>query len=140
MTKKFKFLILMLAIAAALFIYLVVTSESLDKQAGNIPANNDSELIAQKEKISADYKINTKEIIKNYTDLAAKEEITVEEVIARKNELLNLKVPAEFKDLHVSLVMAIEKMESYLAEGKKNDQQESQNLISEAKTNFSWLN
>lgn len=59
-----------------------------------------------------------------------------------KNRLLDLTVPpvSALMDLHVSLVLAFSKMESYLASSNLKEYEESEKSIKLAKNNYQWLN
>lgn len=138
MSKKLKILLVLLIIAVSLFFYLLLTSESLDQKSDNKANNASINLSETKEKMTANYKVSVEKIMGDYSrsDIGS---TTISEVSSAKNSLLNLKVPAELKDLHLSLVMAFTKMEDYLAGKNDEAREESEKIINQAKLNYSWL-
>jgi hypothetical protein len=125
MSKKLKILLFLSVIALVLFFYLLFTSEFFKEETGK-----------NREQIAVDYKISATRIVNNYSQL---ETVTVSEVKSTKDNLLVLKVPAELKDLHVELIMAITRMEDYLNNGNEEDLAESKKIINKAKMDYSWL-
>lgn len=137
MSKKSKILIFLLIITLLLFLYLVLTSESLGRGA-NTKINSRADEI--KEKLSNDYKTAVSKIVNDYEQLAGETETAAGEGEHLKNQLLELKVPAEFKDLHFSLVLALIKLENYWQTGGEEEKSESERLVNQAKLNYDWLN
>jgi hypothetical protein len=60
-------------------------------------------------------------------------------VVKAKENLLNLSVPAEFKDLHLSLVLTLEKIQSGLATGEKNELDQAQVGLNKLIQQYPWL-
>ncbi|MDD5031748.1 MAG: hypothetical protein PHR36_01750 [Patescibacteria group bacterium] len=137
MSKKLKILIILLAVIFALFLYLVLTSRPLD---GNVKTEADNQSDEIKEKLINDYKNNANRILADYRQLTEGENVSAEEGGYLKSRLLELKVPADFKELHLNLVMALTKLNDYLKTGNEKEREESERLISQAKLNYDWLN
>ncbi|MDD5290827.1 MAG: hypothetical protein PHZ04_01800 [Patescibacteria group bacterium] len=136
MSKKLKILIVLLVIILALFLYLVLTSRPLDGGAG-VKANNQANEI--KEKLISDYKNNASRILTDYWQLAEGKDIPVEEGEYLKNRLLELKVPADFKELHLNLVMALTKLNNYLENGDEEEKEESEQMVNQSASEYDWL-
>jgi uncharacterized protein YpmS len=136
MSKNLKILIALLAVIAVLFLYLVLTSRPLD---GNIEleANNQSEEINTR--LVNDYKNNANKILASYWQLSRDKEISIEECGYLKDRLLELKVPSDFKELHLNLVMAFDKLEDYLENGGEKEKAESKRIIEQAMADYEWL-
>ena len=66
--------------------------------------------------------------------------LTLEFINQTKNQLLALKMPTKYKDLHLDLILAMTKMEDYLEDGDEGKKAESEELIQQAKTEYEWLN
>jgi len=139
MSKKLKILLFLLAIAVFLFFYLLFTSESFKQEASDRTSDTVKKSTEAKEQITANYKISVAKIVNDYLRLETGS-TTISQVESAKENLFNLKpVPAELRDLHLNLVMAFNKMEDYLA-GKNNEaREESEKIINQAKSDYSWL-
>ena len=87
------------------------------------------------------YQMEVKVVLNNYLRQTQDESlITVDDVSQTKNSLLTLKMPVQFKDLHLNLVLAMDKMEDYLIDGDEVKLRESRELIRQAKEEYEWLN
>jgi len=145
MFKKTNFIIFLIIIFIALALYLIIFSDAIqnkEQQADEIDSeNNQADLLKQTEieQLEDNYKEQAKLIFTNYLELMQGGNYTKDQISETKNQFLDLAVPTKFKDLHLSLVLAITKMESYLLDSNEADKQESQQLISQAKANYSWL-
>lgn len=140
MSKKYKILLILLIISVFLLFYIVLTSESFKEKIDNSIGDISGKFVVTKEKIAVDYKVDASRILSDYSRLIEKKEITASEIQSIKNRLLNLTVPAEFKDLHVNLILALTKMGDYSASKDEAEKSESERLISQAKEDFAWLN
>ncbi|MFA4833493.1 MAG: hypothetical protein WC619_01435 [Patescibacteria group bacterium] len=136
MSKKLKILIVLLVIVLVLFLYLVLTSRPLDGGAG-VKADNQADEI--KEKLVSDYKNSANRILADYWQLVQGKDVPAEEGGYLKNRLLELKVPADFKELHLNLVMSLTKLEDYLKNGDEKEKEESGRLMNKATTSYDWL-
>jgi hypothetical protein len=137
MAKKIKILLALSFVAILAVSYLIITSKPVNnvgKQA------NKEQVKVDLKKLEEEYKAGTKNILTDYSALLLNNDLNLEKVEADKNKLLGLKVPAEFKDLHLNFVLAVSKMEDYLKNGKDEDKAASQRMISEIKANYVWLN
>lgn len=135
MTNKAKILTALLIISLSVVVYLVTRPKIEQKK----------EVQKKEEKIDLfhleqAYKSQTKLILANYLRLAQDETLALDIVGRTKDQLLNLKVPAQFKDLHLSLVLALDKMENYINNGDQAEKQKSFELIDKAKKDYDWLN
>ena len=88
--------------------------------------------------LDKNYRLQTKKIIDDYS--AMQDELSSDKVNSFKQQLLALVVPAKFRELHYNLVFAMDKMSLYIDQGDNNLKQASQQLISQAKKDYSWLN
>jgi hypothetical protein len=136
MDKKNKILILLLAVLLVLVFYLILTSESI-KQTENLS----QEIKSNKAVIlEANYQNKASQIFTDYEKLLQDKNFTVEKITELKNELLGLKVPAKFKELHIQFVQALDKMENYLSRKDEQEKNTSQQMINQLKADFGWLN
>jgi len=136
MTNKIKILIFSSLILLALILYLILTSDSVRPTDQATPQAEQAAVLSE-----GDYQLKVKEVFKAYEELSRDNNLTVEKIAELKNELFNFKgLPAKFKNLHINFVLAMDRMEDYL---KVNDQQArnaSQQIISQLKADYSWLN
>jgi len=135
MTKKAKVLILILCLSLLLIIYLILTSESTLTK--SLPAETANKA-ADSGALAATYRQQIAPIFKSYLELE-KGDYTVDQVTQLKNQLLDLRVPTEYKNLHINLVLALTKMENYLTSGDKAEKVASQQIISQAQADYDWL-
>lgn len=136
MTKKAKVLIFFLLILLVLVLYLILTSESSTKL-------NDFSQQAQDEKIvllEENYKAKAKEFLSAYENLIKDNNFTAEKITELKNKLLDLKVPAKFKELHIQFVLALDRMENYLSQKDEWERSDSLRMVNQLKADYSWLN
>jgi hypothetical protein len=137
MTKKIKILLVLSVVAISAVLYLIITSKPVNN---NGKQANKEQVKVDLKKLEEEYKAGTKNILTDYSALLLSDNLSLEIVETDKNKLLGLKVPAEFKDLHLNFVLAVSKMEDYLKNGKDEDKAASQRMISEIKANYVWLN
>lgn len=137
MTSKSKVLIFFLLIFLILVLYLILTSESVKKiDNSGLSANNQTTPLSEE-----NYKIKVKEIFTAYEKLLQDNNFTIEKITELKNELLALKgLPTKFKELHLKLILALDKMEDYLNSQDKQEKNASQQIDSQLKADYSWLN
>ncbi len=124
-----------------------ITKPAADKQDNGAEQNNKQNNDKQVSEpvdiglLTKAYQMEVKVILNNYLRQAQDESlITVDDVSRTKNSFLALKMPVQFKDLHLNLVLAMDKMEDYLVDGDEVKLRESQELIKQAKDEYEWLN
>jgi hypothetical protein len=61
------------------------------------------------------------------------------DLVSIRTAILALRVPTRFRDLHLELVLAIDRMENYEKFGKTSDKTESEKIINRLKTENQWL-
>lgn len=144
MTNKTKIFILFIIVLLFIAVYLAVISKPVkqdqaEKQNG-AKTNNVVDAMLNLDLLEKSYKLETKAILANYSRIAQDETIDIESVERTKKQLLSLKVPAEFKELHKNLVFAMDDMKDYLENGDEAAKQKSQEIIEEQKAEYEWLN
>jgi hypothetical protein len=137
MSNKIKILLTLLIVAIILVFYLVIKSKPLSR----IPEQpNEQTRKVDLKQLESDYKSEAKGILNDYSLLISKENLKVEEVKIIRDRLLGLKVPAEFKDLHLNLVLALAKMSESVNEAEVKEKEASAKLIQDLKAKYVWLN
>ena len=139
MTKKAKIIVFLLCLSVILLLYLILTSEPKAKLSSTKVENKQNQL-TKIEQLETDYTREVKPIFVKLVELISQEKYTNEEISQLKQQLLNLIVPTKFKNLHLDLFLAMIKMENYLESSKLSEKTASQQLISQAKADYSWLN
>lgn len=134
MTKKLKILICLLIALLLLVLYLILTSESATNK------NQSASIEKTNIQMENEYIKQAKEIFSAYNNLTVSDNFTREQVSALKNQLLELKVPTKFKELHINLVMAMTKMENFFDSNNEEEKTSGQQIISQLKNDYSWLN
>ncbi len=139
-TTRSKILLFFAAAAFLIFLYLLATSGGSEverPQADDEPADQAAGVSAAE--LRANYQASAREILVAYENLTATGEATVERVRETKAALLELVVPAEYKDLHLGLVLALIKIETYLTTGEEEAAVDGRQLIEQAKLKYEWL-
>ncbi|MBU4257354.1 hypothetical protein KJ586_00520 [Patescibacteria group bacterium] len=144
MANKSKIFIFFIIILLIIAVYLAVISkpakqDQAEKQ-NDAKTNNVVDAMLNLDLLKKSYKAETKVILANYLRIAQDETINIESVKQTKEQLLSLKVPIEFKELHLNLVLALDEMEDYLENGDEADKRKSQEMIEQEKTKHEWLN
>lgn len=130
--KKIKIVLSVLFVLLLVFSYFIFMYEKpvIDKEVVKV------DLV----QVEADYKIETKNFVNNFSEIIKREDFVVDDIKILRDGLLDLKVPAEFKELHLDLVMAIIKMENFLENNYLEDGVASQEIIKKSLESYPWLN
>lgn len=86
------------------------------------------------------YKLKTKEIVDSYLLLLQSDSINEQILMQIKDQLLSLKVPDKFKELHVELVLSIDGVGEDLKSGDQGKRLASIEILKKDKAIFDWLN
>jgi len=147
MKKKVKILFFFSLILLALILFLVLTSESIEKTdkpglpTGQAGLSTESVKNAISVLSEEDYKAKVKEIFSAYEKLPADSGLTMGKIIELKDKLVAFKgLPAKFKDLHLKLVQSLDKMENYLNQKNEGEKNASLEMTNQIKADYSWLN
>ena len=148
MSKKTTFFIFLIIILLIMVVYLIFgpTTDNQNqainyKQTDNQNNNQQVDKPIDMGLLTKAYQMEVKVILNNYLrQTQDKSILTAEYAEQIKSQLLDLKMPTKFKDLHLNLVLALDKMEDYLIDGSEEKLQTSQELINQAKEEYEWLN
>ena len=136
MSKIIKILIIIILVVLIIILYLFLASKNITNHKLD---NNYHNATTSIEELEKNYKNNTTKILNNYLMSKQAGNLTLENVQSIKNELLNLKVPAKHKELHLNMVLALDKFKSYLLSGNEKNKESSQDLINQAIADYDWL-
>lgn len=130
-----KISLILIIVALTLAVFFIVKRDKVEIINKN---KNKSEVdLTLLEKI---YKSEVKVIIANYLRLAQNGINEAEQARQAKNQLLDLKVPTKFKELHLNLALALTKAEDAINENNEAKLRESQEMINNEKMKYEWLN
>jgi len=149
MSKNAKILIGLICLALLMVIYLIFSSRSISVVEENkntaTPANVDQ---ADLSLMKDEYEANTKDIFAELENIynsvgKTKSATSAEEqaiatssgsvpsagklagvIVGLRERLINLKVPEEYKNLHLKLVLLMDKLETYFEKGEPDNEQE----------------
>ncbi|MFH1427516.1 MAG: hypothetical protein ABIG60_03240 [Patescibacteria group bacterium] len=138
MKKSEIYLIILLICTCVLLSFFILFPDLFLISEENINEQKISQ-IAKSQIIKENYKKELNDIFINYVKVTNNKELTLDLLSNFRTELLNLKVPAEYKDLHLNLAFTFDKMEKYINEGNEEERLASQQLVNEAKANYGWL-
>lgn len=134
------FFLAVVFVLAIFFLNLAVTPANQDKISENNQPTKTQALKVDLVKLESEYKARTIVSLNGYLDLVQEQKLNREALEKIKNELLSIKVPTQFKDLHIDLVMAMVKMDNFLQDGKNDDKKISEEIIAKVKKTYPWLN
>ncbi|KKR21376.1 MAG: hypothetical protein UT48_C0009G0008 [Parcubacteria group bacterium GW2011_GWE2_39_37] len=120
----------------ATLLFILIFSVFITPKDEKLPKNTKVDLI----QLENEYKEKTKLLVDSYLLLLQSDQLDLEKLKQIKDQLLALKVPDEFKDLHVNLVLSIDSVNNAELGGDKNKKIASIELVNKNKENFSWLN
>ena len=164
MSKRAQILAILIFVCLAVIVFLVFFSRRTHVE-NKLVVNQEKPAQVDLVKLEANYKKNVKEILteyegtmpelsvgqkasvsdkKNLSSTTSEQSVLTEtdlvgQIENYKNRLLDLKVPTAFKDLHLNLVLALDKAETYFTSKDKKKLAESEELIKLAKNNYPWL-
>jgi hypothetical protein len=134
MNKKTRnIFILFIVLVLLVSIYLLLSYESSDRPVAEEGIQQDAGAMAEK------YTGQLKFLVADYREAISNDELDTEKIKNIKNSILDLMVPAQYRDLHVQIVLALVKMEEFVKNKDQAYKIESSNLINEALANNSWL-
>ncbi len=140
MSKKNIILIILSAVLLVLVLVLIATAESGKKI---VSPGRPVETVKNENVVlsAASYQAKVKEIFLAYEKSVADDNFTLEKIAELKNKLLGVKgLPAQFKNLHLDFILALDRMEKYLADNDDREKTISQKMMAQLKTDYSWLN
>lgn len=137
MNKKIKIMCILSIISIVIFFYLLFSSKKVFYNSQN---NNQEEKVLDEFPEKENYQFNMATISKEYIKLEKNNEIVIEKVLEIKKQALDLKVTEEFKDLHLDIILALDKMIKFLEEGNIAKKSEKQEINNEIKAHFNLLN
>ncbi len=137
MEKNIKLIIVVTAliiISATVFLYLNTQELTLNDQAGQFSRKVD---IAELER---NYKKDMAAIYKDISLLIDSGKMEEENVDQLRDRLLAMRVPKEYKDLHIGMVLALDKIDKYAEQGSGDSKAEGEKMIEELNQKYNWIN
>ncbi|MCG2701466.1 hypothetical protein L6267_04835 [Candidatus Parcubacteria bacterium] len=156
------FLILIFSIILIIYFKIMKTDIISEKTEENLPARQ--EVKVDLVEMENSYTEEVKNILSEYDkkiknaisergiadsdieDIATSSELSYQErldllseILDLKDRLLDLKVPTYFKALHLELVLAFSKMESFIESDIEEERINALNLIEQARNSYDWL-
>lgn len=89
---------------------------------------------------SEDYKAKVRNLFLNISSAASVADRQPAALSDIKAELLSIIVPKEFMNLHIGLVLVVDKLIDYSNSKNKLTLEQANSIISEAKNRYDWLN
>jgi len=163
-TRKTILIFLILALSIVLIVYfkIIKTDGTSKKTEENLPVQQ--EVKVDLVEMENNYMEEVKEILSEYDkkiknaiserviadsdieDIATSSELShqerldlLNEVLNLKDRLLELKAPTHFKALHLNLVLAFAKIESFIASQMDEERINGLNLMDQARNSQNWL-
>ena len=146
MTKQSKFLFIIVIIALICVIFLMLSLKKIsvneEKNISNYKQEKQLKTI-NIAKLESDYKNNLKPIFNDFEKIFNNTNASstdIEKIAKLKVELIKLKVPEQFKKLHLELVFAFSDAINFFENNQKDKKKEIISLIQKSKENYRWLN
>lgn len=144
MTKFKKISIVFLSVLLLIIFYIIITNKKVDNEmiAKLDDKNMEQSNVNDVKNSEEDNKYNelTAQYFSDYANLIKSNDFTIDDLKETENKILSLKVPTEYKDLHINFILSIAKMKQYLEEGEEEKKQESEDIIRDIKLNYDWIN
>jgi|GEM_PF-6561785 len=125
-------------------VYLYFSGIQPDSRSGGAETAAEEDGAAKKQRqaeMVRAYEDSFKPLFSEYAAaLDSENKIAGEDVDRIKAGLLELKVPAEFKNLHLDFMLALVKMRDLAAAGRGGDKAEGRKTVSRIKADYLWLN
>lgn len=140
MSKREKYLLTLIATAFVALLVLVIYSnyqKEADKEGGSGASD---ERKASVEKMESDYRADAQRVMDKYENLIQETDFAPDKMRSIRDEFIALHVPTVYKDVHLNLILAFDKLIAAAATGSNNDKLASMQLISEIQKNNTWLN
>jgi|GEM_PF-3111726 len=128
-------LIFTIVIGIAIIIIFIWWQKNIWHKVGNQNNNNTEQVVPQVDlaQLKADYENNLRALLPDYMDLL--QHPVAETVAQMRQRLLDLKLPAEFRDLHAQLVLLLDKLENL----NEKDTAYYQKSLEEIIKSYDWL-
>jgi len=163
MTKQAKLLMVLSGIAFILVFYLFISStQVVVKQIDHRQASRKAPAVeapVDLVKLEADYKANVKKALLDYDQILAAAGLDAEDSLLNdetsfvlgdsealavdlaelKISLMDLRVPEEFRDLHVDLVLSLSYLKQALENQDDSARSEGLAMLKGARSEYSWL-
>lgn len=164
MSKNAKILISLICLALVLVIYLIVSSRSISvveesKNEEKSAVENQIDLSVMKNEYQDNIKDIFAEMENIYVDLGWGKSATAtnEQIISTsssslvnadnqagainklRERLIKLKVPKEYKQFHLGLVLLMDKFEAYIEKGRVDDDLKNTDPLTQVKKDNPWL-
>jgi hypothetical protein len=107
MSKKNLFLIIIFSLSLLIVIYFILTSEKKEIEKNNIVAVDNNEEVNRFD--SSEYKAKAGRVLGDFLSLE-EDSLSLDSVNELKINLLELRVPAEFKENHLKTVIILDKI------------------------------
>ncbi|NTU98471.1 hypothetical protein HGA64_00475 [Candidatus Falkowbacteria bacterium] len=137
MSSNFKIAVsavLLVSVFSGMIVWINLNMFALQKSFGPLAEKNAVDLV----KLDNDYRASLKSIVSRYENL--KDQSPVEQFSGLRNELLSLRTPAKFRELHINLVFAFDQRIESIKTGDQQKKVASDATISKARSEYSWLN
>jgi hypothetical protein len=135
MTKRTKLIMYLLIIGSLVSVSAVIlTARQRGKSAGSPPAPGIS-----REQMTANYKSAARAIMADYDGMEKSGGFTATAAGKLKERLLGLVVPAEYKDLHIAMVLGLSEIEDSFQPDQGPLMDQGRNKITAARSDRPWL-
>jgi hypothetical protein len=97
--------------------------------------NNDegANLEVEQAVLAENYEVEVQKIISEYNNLVANNNLSSSSADGLKERLMNLRVPSEYRDGHINLVLSLDSMKSYLSDQEIGDKIKGLDFLNKAK-------
>lgn len=141
MFKNFKIiLVLIAAVITAILVWIIVIGQNSDNSfMEKITNKEEPEVKVDLAAMGEEYKKGISQAFSGFSALKENTGLTVPRIEEIKNQALDLRVPGEFKDLHLNFVLAMIRMEDFIQTGSEEAKTASENLVEKIKNNYPWI-
>ena len=161
MDKKSKAIKYILSISLILVLYMLLTSDLIKFKPGSELDAKGGASAVDLQVLNDEYKAGVKIIFAKLNDivddvnetslislpkdgeeaplLAPSQEEILEKLLTSKEKLINLRLPTEYKELHLDLVLSFSRLENSIRNGSSEDKESGLLLVSKVTKDYPWL-
>lgn len=142
MSKNFKIILILIAaaITAILFLIIVYGQDSNNSFLEKMSVKKEEpEAKIDLAALNEEYRGGISEALAEFSALKEGADLDVSRIEEIKNKALDLRVPGEFKDLHLDFVLAMVRIEDFIQTGSEEAKIAGEELIEKIKSSYPWI-
>lgn len=100
---------------------------------------NDIILEVSKKEMRTEYEADIKNVTAEMEEALQSEQVPLSEVEEMKQKMFDMRVPGDYRDLHIQIVLAIDRLALFAADGEAASKAESRRMMDEVALKYKWI-